>query len=255
VSNEPNRPKTALVTGASRRIGAGIAKWLADHGTNVAVHHHDSDHEADAFCAELRKRGVSAIALKANLMDAGQAADLFSRAVDGLGPIELLVNNASVFEPDDAATFDENLWEKHFALHLKAPAILSAQMARQNLAEGLIVNLIDQRVWKPTPKYYSYTISKSALWMATRTMAQTFAPTLRVNGIGPGPTLPNERQSADDFQSQVDGLILKRGPQLEEFGETIGWLWRAKSVTGQMIALDGGQHLGWETPDVSNVKE
>jgi len=247
--------KSALVTGGSRRIGAAIAKWLARNGTNIAVHHHDSDDEAEEYCAELSRLGVKAVALKADLANTAEATALFGRAEEALGPVELLINNASTFEPDEAAAFNEELWDRHFAIHLKAPAILGAEMARRKTANGLVVNLIDQRVWQLNPRFFSYTLSKSALWTATRTMAQSFAPNIRVNAIGPGPTLPNERQSPEDFQRQVDGLILKRGPSLEEFGETIGWLWNAKSVTGQMIALDGGQHLAWETPDVSSIDE
>lgn len=255
MNNKPSVAKTALITGASRRIGAGIARWLARNGTNVVVHHHDSDEEAEALCAELILSGIKAVPLKGDLTGVKEAEAVFTQAVDALGPIELLVNNASLFEPDTAEDFNELLWDQHFAIHVKAPAILGAAMARQNLDDGLIVNLIDQRVWQLTPKFFSYTLSKSALWAATQTMAQSFAPNIRVNAIGPGPTLRNERQSAADFKKQVEALILKRGPSMDEFGETIGWLWQAKSVTGQMIALDGGQHLAWETPDVSSVNE
>jgi NAD(P)-dependent dehydrogenase (short-subunit alcohol dehydrogenase family) len=171
--------------------------------------------------------------------------------------VRLLVNNASVFEDDDAADFDWEQWERHFAVHLKAPVLLTRTLAEALPADqdGLVVNIVDQRVWRPTPRFFSYTLSKSALWTATRTMAQAFAPRLRVNAIGPGPTLKNERQDEADFAAQVDALILKRGPDLDEFGLTIRYLWKARSVTGQMIALDGGQHLAWETPDVAGVAE
>ncbi|MFK7903135.1 MAG: SDR family oxidoreductase, partial [Nitratireductor sp.] len=150
----------------------------------------------------------------------------------------------------------EEFWDTHFNLHVKAPSILSAKMAEQkSLKEGLIVNIIDQRVWNLNPSFYSYTLSKSALWTATKTMAQSLAPKIRVNAIAPGPTLANKRQSEADFKKQVDGLLLGKGPQLTEFGETILYFWRIKSLTGQMLALDGGQHLSWETPDIAGIKE
>jgi NAD(P)-dependent dehydrogenase (short-subunit alcohol dehydrogenase family) len=174
-----------------------------------------------------------------------------------LGPLSLLVNNASVFEDDAADALEEELFDRHFALHVKAPSFLAQDFAAQlpNGAEGLIVNIIDERVWKLTPRFYSYTLSKAALWAATRTMAQTFAPRIRVNAIGPGPTLPNSRQTETDFQKQSAGLLLGKGPDLSEFGATIRYLWQAKSVTGQMIALDGGQHLAWETRDLAGIAE
>ena len=146
---------------------------------------------------------------------------------------------------------------RHFDVHVRAPSILVRDFARQLPAtkSGLVVNIVDQRVWNPTPRYYSYTLSKAALWMATRTMAQALAPSIRVNAIGPGPSLPNERQDPRDFQQQVEGLILKTGPRLDEFGRTVRYLFESPSITGQMIALDGGQHLAWETPDVAEIVE
>ncbi len=250
-SQNTDGPKNALITGASRRVGAAMARHLAACGTNIAIHHHNSSDEAEALCADLRQSGVKAVALKADLGGAGETRKLFANAVDALGPVDLLINNASIFEPDSVSDFDDELWQTHFAIHVRTPSVLAGEMAKQpELNEGLIINMIDQRVWNLNPSFYSYTLSKSALWTATRTMAQALAPKIRVNGIGPGPTLPNERQEMADFQKQVDGLILERAPGLEEFGQTISWLWQARSVTGQMIALDGGQHLGWETPDV-----
>ena len=153
--------------------------------------------------------------------------------------------------------FDWHGWDRHFAIHLKAPVLLAREFARALPAdrEGLIVNIIDQRVWRPTPRYFSYALSKSALWDATVTMAQALAPRVRVNAIGPGPTIKSARQDDADFQRQVDALLLKRGPVLLEFGATIRYLWEARSVTGQMIALDGGQHLAWRTPDVTGMAE
>lgn len=249
------RPNNVLITGGARRIGAAIARTLAAAGCNIAIHHHQSQEDADALVSELVQSGVEAMAFSADFGESGEAARMFAEAAGQLGPIDLLINNASAFEPDSVLEPDDAVWKIHFDLHVKAPSELAGAVAAQRLEEGLIVNIIDQRVWRPTPKFNSYTLSKSALWMATRTLAQALAPDIRVNAIGPGPTLPNERQSQADFDAQVDGLILKRAPALEEFGDTILWLWRAKSVTGQMIALDGGQHLAWETPDVTNAPE
>jgi NAD(P)-dependent dehydrogenase (short-subunit alcohol dehydrogenase family) len=185
------------------------------------------------------------------------AGRVVTEAAGALGPLRLLVNNASLFEDDTIADFDWNGWDRHFAIHLKAPALLARDFAAQLPpgAEGLIVNIIDQRVWRPTPHYFSYTLSKSALWAATRTMAQALAPNIRVNAIGPGPAYASVRQQPADFQAQIDALILRRGPALAEFGATIRYLWEARSVTGQMIALDGGQHLAWQTPDIAGITE
>lgn len=253
-----NKPlKTALVTGGARRIGKAIAEDLAANGFAVAIHAHESLDAAEALARALRMQGGRAAALRCDLADGAATARLVEAAAEAVGPLDLLVNNASVFKPDTVDAFDDALLERHFAVHVTAPSILARAFARQ-LPEGVagsIVNIIDQRVWKPTPRYYSYTLSKSALWMATRTMAQGLAPRVRVNAIGPGPSLPNERQDAAAFRAQVEGLILQRGPSLEEFGRTVRFLFDTPSITGQMIALDGGQHLAWETPDVGGIAE
>ena len=248
---------TALVTGAARRIGAAIAGDLAANGFAIALHFHRSGGEAEALAERIVRQGGRAVALQADLTDETQAGTLVQRAAAALGPVRLLVNSASIFADDSAAAPDFATWDRHFAIHLKAPALLTADLARQlrDNEDGLVVNVIDQRVWKLTPSFFSYTLSKAALWTATQTMAQAFAPRLRVNAIGPGPTVVSERQTPADFQAQLDGLIMKRGPALSEFGATIRYLWQARSVTGQMIALDGGQHLAWQTPDVTGMPE
>ncbi|MEZ5811048.1 MAG: SDR family oxidoreductase [Rhizobiaceae bacterium] len=249
--------KTALVTGGARRIGAAIARDLARHGFAVAVHHHGSHAVAEALVDEIGNAGGTAVALAADLRDRTEARTLIDEATGALGPVSLLVNNASLFVNDSLATIDAEIWDGHFAVHVEAPVALTAGMA-EALPEnetGLVVNMIDQRVWRLTPRFFSYTLSKSALWTATRTMAQALAPRIRVNAIGPGPALPNERQSAEDFKRQAEAVPLGRGPALDEFGATIQWLWETPSVTGQMIALDGGQHLAWQTPDVTGARE
>ena len=249
--------RTALVTGGAKRIGRAIVEDLVAHGFSVAIHCNRSRDEAESLAAEVRSSGGQAQVVAADLTIIGEVAQLIARAEKVLGPVSLLVNNASAFEDDSLEDLDFEKWENHFALHLKAPVLLSSRFAAAlpGGTEGLIVNIIDQRVWKLTPRHFSYTLSKSALWAATRSMAQALAPNIRVNALGPGPTLANERQEEKDFQAQIDGLLLERGPALQEFGAAVRYLWEARSVTGQMIALDGGQHLAWRTPDVTGIVE
>jgi NAD(P)-dependent dehydrogenase (short-subunit alcohol dehydrogenase family) len=249
--------KTALVTGGARRIGKAIVEDLAAHGFAVAIHCNHSRAEADALARAVRDGGGHAAVVAADLTDMAQAGGLLEAAGRAVGPVSLLVNNASVFEDDSVTDPDWDAWDRHFALHVKAPALLAGRFAAAlpEGEEGLIVNIIDQRVWKPTPRYFSYALSKAALWAATRTMAQALAPRIRVNAIGPGPTLASTRQGPGDLAAQIEGLILGRGPQLSEFGATIRYLREAHSVTGQMIAIDGGQHLAWQTPDVTGMAE
>lgn len=249
--------RTALITGASKRIGLAIAEDLSANGFAVALHANQSLDEAEEIAAKLRQKGRRAIAIKADLQNLAETSTLVERVAGTVGPLDLLVNNASAFLGDSADHFDGEAFEAHFAIHVRAPSILAADFVRQ-LPEphpGLIVNMVDQRVWALNPRFYSYTLSKAALWTATQTMAQSFAPRIRVNAIGPGPTVRSVRQTEEDFQAQIDGLILKAAPGLEEFGRTIRFLFDTPSITGQMIALDGGQHLAWETPDVSESAE
>ncbi|MBL8579378.1 MAG: SDR family oxidoreductase [Mesorhizobium sp.] len=250
-------PKTALVTGGARRIGRAIVEDLAAHGFAVAIHCGKSRAAADSLADELTKAGARAAVVQADLTDAASVNELIGVASDALGDIGLVVNNASIFEDDSVESFDPLVAQRHFAIHVVAPALLARRFAEAlpDGKEGLVVNIIDQRVWRPTPRYFSYALSKAALWSATQTMAQALAPRIRVNAIGPGPTLANVRQDPHDFEAQVDGLLLRRGPELSEFGATIRYLWEARSVTGQMIALDGGQHLAWQTPDVTGMVE
>lgn len=249
--------KTALVTGGAKRIGRAIVEDLAAHGFAVAIHGHGSLDAAEALASAIRDRGGRACTVRADLQDTKAAQTLMDQAARSLGPIGLLVNNASVFLKDSLEDFDEAAWDAHFALHVKAPSLLTRDFAAQLPKDrsGLVVNIIDQRVWAPNPRFYSYMLSKSALYMATTTMAQALAPAIRVNGIGPGPTLANDRQNDADFQAQKDALLLKTGPELAEFGRTIRFLFDTPSITGQMIALDGGQHLQWSPARGPGVTE
>lgn len=249
-------PRTALVTGAARRIGAAIARDLATHGFAVAVHFHNSQEDAERLVAAIRADGGRAEAFGADLTRPDQTGQLLALVRNRLGPVDLLVNNASIFRADSATRHDGDVWDLHFAMHARAPAQLAAAFAAQeDIDAGLVVNMIDQRVWRPNPNFFSYALSKATLWNATRTLAQALAPKVRVNAIGPGPAIRSERQSEADFARQIDGLLLKRGPGMDEFGATVRYFYDNPSITGQMIALDGGQHLAWETPDVAGIPE
>jgi len=248
---------TALVTGGAKRIGRTIVEDLAANGYAVAIHANSSFAEAEALANSLRAAGADAYAVQADLCKAEGMTALIAQATDLAGPIDLLVNNASVFEHDALGELSEDVWDRHFDIHVKAPAFLAQAFAAAlpSGTNGLIVNMIDQRVWRLTPNFFSYTLSKSALWTATRTMAQALAPQIRVNGIGLGPTLKSARQSEEDFARQQEAVPLQHGAALTEIGATIRYLAENGSITGQMIALDGGQHLAWETPDVAGIAE
>ncbi|MBO3759720.1 SDR family oxidoreductase [Ciceribacter sp. L1K22] len=247
----------ALITGAGKRLGRAIADDLARQGYGVAIHANGSLEEAEQHAAMLRRDGYRAVAVSADLRQSPDVDTLVERAAALLGPIQVLVNNASVFAEDGADQFDAETYSRHFDLHVRAPMILGAALARQLPGDtpGLIVNIIDQRVWALTPRFFSYTLSKSTLWTMTRTMAQAFAPRIRVNAIGPGPSVRSERQAEADFQAQIDSLPLGRGPSLDEFGRTVRFLFDTPSITGQMIALDGGQHLIWRLPGEAEINE
>ncbi len=244
-SQEMDARKIALVTGAGRRIGRAIAYDLALNGWNIVVHYYKSFEEAEEVVREIRAFGCEASAIKADLSDAHECDGLIDKAVDMLGQLSLLVNCASVFTPDNAQTMTAENFDLQMSVNARAPLQLSRDFATQIDADsqGNIINIIDQRVWRLTPYYMSYTASKFALWGTTKTLAQALAPKVRVNAIGPGPTLANERQTNDEFAAEVDATLLGNGPQLSEFGHAIRFIVDTPSMTGQMIALDGGQHL------------
>ncbi len=237
----------ALVTGAAQRIGRVIAVDLARHGWAVAVHYRRSRAAAETVAAEIEELGSRAAVLACDLSREADVAQLVPRAIKALGPLTCLVNNASNFEMDKVDTATRESWDRHIETNLRAPLVLSQAFARQlpEGAEGNIVNLLDQRVWKLTPYFLSYTVAKSGLWTLTRTLALALAPRIRVNGIGPGPTLPSERQSPDQFKQQQLAVPLKHGATPEEIAATLRFILATPSMTGQMIALDGGEHLGW----------
>ncbi|KIL97188.1 FolM Alternative dihydrofolate reductase 1 [Paramagnetospirillum magnetotacticum MS-1] len=243
----PLLPRSALVTGAGRRIGREVALDLARQGFAVAVHYHHSAEEALAVVAEITQAGGRAVAVAADLACEEQVAALVAASEAAVGPLGLLVNNASVFERDDALGATRASWDLHMEVNLRAPFVLTQEFAKglPDGAEGLVVNLLDQRVWSLTPHFTSYTLSKAALWAATQTLALALAPRIRVVGIGPGPALPSVRQTEAQFAAQVAQLPLARGTSPGEVCRTLRFLLATPSITGQMIALDGGQHLGW----------
>lgn len=249
-SPAPPVPQAALVTGGARRIGRALVLALAEAGFAVVIHHHQSGAEARALAAEIGRAGGKAVALAADLADERAVERLLPAAETALGPIGVLVNNASIFGNDTVSTATRDSWEAHFAVNLRAPFVLIQQFAARLPpdAGGVIVNLLDERVWNLTPYFLSYTVTKSALWTLTRTMALALAPRIRVNGIGPGPTLPSPRQSDEQFLARVRAMPLKRGTAPEEIGAALRFILAAPAMTGQMIALDGGEHLGWAQP-------
>jgi NAD(P)-dependent dehydrogenase (short-subunit alcohol dehydrogenase family) len=244
---------TVLVTGAARRLGRAIALDLAGAGWNVAVHYNGSAEDAERCAAEARAKGVNAVALQADLSRESETATLVDRAATALGPLTALVNSASLFEEDDWQSATRKSWDAHIETNLRAPLVLSQAFAAQlpGGQDGAIVNLIDQRVLKPTPQFLSYSLSKAGLYWLTTTLAQGMGPRIRVNAVGPGPTLRNARQSEDDFARQRMATILQRGADPADICAAVRYLLDARAVTGQMIAVDGGQHLAWQTPDVS----
>jgi NAD(P)-dependent dehydrogenase (short-subunit alcohol dehydrogenase family) len=240
-------PRTALVTGAGQRIGRAVALDLARDGWAVVVHHHRSVAAADALAAQIVRDGGRSAVIAADLTSEGEVETLMRRAVEAFGPLGALVNNASVFERDEALDVTRAGWDRHIETNLRAPFVLMQLFARQlpESASGAIVNLLDERVWNLTPHFVSYTLSKAGLWTLTRTMALALAPRIRVNGIGPGPTLPSPRQSDEAFRKQWTAMPLGRGTTPEEIAAAVRFILAAPAMTGQMIALDGGQHLLW----------
>jgi len=256
---------TALVTGAARRLGRAMALYLAGRGHDLALHHAGSRLEAEALAAEIRSLGRRAECFAADLTVEAEMQALVPAVVAAMGPLRVLVNNASIFEYDRIETATRAGWDRHLESNLRAPYVLTQAFARQcpaavrdaaaePVAQGLVVNMIDQRILKPTPEFSTYTIAKMGLWALTRTAAQGLAPHVRVNAIGPGPTLQGARQSAEHFARQRAATVLGRGANPADITAALGFFLDSPAVTGQFLAIDGGQHLAWQTPDVLGVE-
>lgn len=256
----------ALVTGGARRLGRAMVEDLARNGWAVAIHCNGSTEDAEALAHALRAAGGRAEVVQADLMDEAASDALIPRAAEAMGgPLTLLVNNASIFEHDAMGAMTRRSWDRAVETNLRAPMVLSqafaAQAPRAEIdADGLpraracIVNMIDQRVLKPTPEFMSYGVAKAGLWAFTRMAAQGLAPHVRVNGIGPGPTMQGVRQSANHFNAQRAATPLERGASPRDMCDGLRYILSADGFTGQMLALDGGQHLAWRTPDVIGLE-
>ncbi len=247
-----SQPRTALVTGSAKRIGAAIVRDLAAHGFAVAIHSNRSVDEANALAGEIEAAGGRAAVVHGDLSDADAVARLVPAARAALGPLTLLVNNASVFLKDRYGGLDIGIWRTQFDINLRAPVFLAEAFAAQlpEGSDGNIVNMIDQRVLKLTPEMPSYTLTKAALWAATQTLAQALAPRIRVNGIGPGPTFANPYATDQGMTKEIGGIPLRRPVDPADFGRAIRFLVETPSITGQLLLLDSGQHIGWETPEI-----
>lgn len=250
--------KRALITGAGARVAQAISVFLAQKGYDIAVHYRSSDKGAELTAEKVRAEGCVAHLVQADLSKSDDLRALIvktNKAFDG--PFDVLINCASTFEDDDIHKLSDESWNFHFDVNAKAPIFLSQGFAAQlpKDKDGTIINIIDQRVKKLSPGFFSYTLSKSTLWTATTTMAQALAPNIRVNGVGPGPTLKNARQSEKDFEKQKEATLLGEGSPIEEIIEAVAYLIEAEAVTGQLLCVDGGQHLIWQTPDIVGIVE
>ncbi len=256
----------SLVTGAGHRLGRAMALYLAGRGHDLAVHYATSRDAAQSVVDEIQSMGRNAVLVQADLLEDAEAERLLPAAAQALGgPITCLINNASIFEYDTVATATRDSWDRHIGSNLRAPFVLTQAMAAQGLtpevdargephASGLIVNMVDQRVRKLTPEFMTYTIAKMGLWAMTQTTARALAPAIRVNAIGPGPTLQGARQTDAHFAAQRDATVLRRGANPADITAALGYFLDAPAITGQLLCVDGGQHLGWETPDVQGVE-
>lgn len=242
-----------LITGGAKRIGKALCQCFAQNGFNVAIHYNSSKAPADALAHDLTSHGVKTTTVQADLADEAALSSMIDSASTALGaPLTGLINNASLFEDDDWDTAEGDLWHRHHAINLRAPYLLSRHFAKQapKGANAAVINILDQRVWNLNPQFFSYTLTKSALWTMTQTLAQALAPTIRVNGVGPGPVLQSIHQDSSVFDNEVAGTPLEQSVEPEEIAQACLYLVNAKKVTGQMIAVDSGQHLGWRTPDI-----
>lgn len=258
--------KTALITGGAKRLGRAMALHLASKGTNVVIHYSSSIDVAEETAEAARVLGVKAAVVHADLLNVEDTKTLIAKAVEAIGgSLDILINNASIFEYDNLETASFESWDRHMGSNLRAPVFLTQAFARQVTnaelddngepkARACVVNMVDMRVRKLTPEFATYTLAKAGLWAFTQTAAQSLAPHIRVNAIGPGPTMQGTRQSADHFAKQRASTILERGSNEVEICKALDFILDIDGLTGQLICLDGGQHLAWKTPDVVGVE-
>jgi NAD(P)-dependent dehydrogenase (short-subunit alcohol dehydrogenase family) len=240
--------KAVLITGGAARVGAHLARGLAKDGWHICIHYNQSRAQADELAKEIAAARGTASLVQANL----SAPDQVGGLIEACGrKLHALINNASTFQSDTAQDFTTESWDYHRSVNLDAPLRLSADFAKQASAGASIINMIDQRVLKPNPQFFTYSLAKAGLYWATKTLAQSFAPNIRVNGIGPGPTLENTEQAPGEFQAEVKATLLGAGSPPDTILQGVRYLLSAEAVTGQMIAIDGGQHLLWQTPDMA----
>lgn len=255
----------ALVTGAAKRLGRAMALCLAERGYDIAVHYSGSQEDAEHTAEACRKFGVKAKTFKADLLSVDETAGLVPKVTEALGPLSILINNASIFEYDTLESATQKSWDRHIDSNLRAPLFLTQAFAAQipeancdangePLAHGLVINMVDQRVRKLTPEFMTYTIAKMGLWAFTQTAARALAPRIRVNAIGPGPTMQGARQTAEHFAAQRSGTVLERGSSPKGIVQAMNYFIDADDVTGQLLCVDGGQHLAWQTPDIQGVE-
>ena len=248
--------KKIVVTGGATRIGAAIAKSLSGYDVKITIHYNKSKRNAILLKRELEKSGSEVFLIKADLSDYKQNEKLMTKSFKLMKGVDCLINNASVFENDNLLNFSDKSFLKHINVNLKSPSILTQKLGKlAKNSEACVVNLIDQRVEKLTPYFFSYTISKTGLATLTKTAAMKLAPNIRVNAISPGPTLKNKRQSDKHFKKQWKSILLKKKVDLENICNGVKFLIENDNITGEIVNIDSGQRLAWKTPDIINIKE
>ena len=248
--------KKIIITGGATRIGAAIAKSLANFDNKIVIHYNKSKNHAVKLKRELQDLGSEVYLLQADLNKTKQTQNLMKTAFKKMNGIDCLINNASIFENDNLKNFSEKSFSNHININLKAPAILIRELKKLiKNSDGCVINIIDQRVEKLTPFFFSYTLSKSSLATLTKISAMNLAPNIRVNGISPGPTLKNKRQSENHFKKQWKSILLKKKVNMKNICEAVKFLIQSENITGEIINIDSGQRLAWQTPDIINIKE
>ena len=248
--------KKIIITGAATRIGASIAKSLANFDVKILLHYNKSSLEVKKLKIDLENLGSEIFLIKADLNKSTEVKKIIPYAYKVMKGIDCLINNASLFENDNIEKFNENKFDKHININLKSPSVLCSDFFKYiKKDKGNIINIIDQRIFKLTPHFFSYTLSKTGLETLTKVSAMKFAPNVRVNGIAPGPTLKNKRQSDKHFRKQWQATLLKKKVETENISKTVKFLIDNDNITGQIIPVDSGQSIAWQTPDIINVKE